>query len=137
MSVLFINVCKIVIDIAICAQLILIWVEIKTYYLTCSFCVCFMLCMLLMRILYSWLIDWDMSDDVFTLHVLHVVYALCENLVSVISLFQLKLKLRCIWWLCCQIYSLCEKVIMNLWEDTASNNKKRRWAMIKKENEQQ
>src|SRR6266487_2268503 len=51
-SVLFIDVCEIVIDAAVCARLISTQVEIETHHLTCSFCVCFVLCMLLMRILY-------------------------------------------------------------------------------------
>ena len=100
-SILFIDVCEIVIDAAVCAWLISTWVKIETYHLICSFCVCFVLCVLLVRVLYSWLIDWDVFDDVFILHVLHVVYALRENLVFMISSFQFKLKLRCIWWLCC------------------------------------
>jgi hypothetical protein len=119
-----------------CAQLISTQVEIEMCHLTCSFCVCFVLCVLLVRILYLWL-DWDTFDNTFTLHVLHVVYASHENLVFVISSFQLKLKLRHVWWLCCQIYSLHEKVMMSLWEDTASNSKKKRWATVKEEDEQQ
>ena len=78
-----------------------------------------------------------MSDNMSVLYILYVMYALHENLVLVTDLFQLKLKLRCVWWLCFRVYSLCEKVMMSLGEDTASSDKRRRQAAIKEEDKQQ
>ena len=47
--VLFINVCKIVIDAVVCAQLISTWIEIRICQMMHSFCIYFVLYVLFMR----------------------------------------------------------------------------------------
>src|SRR2546421_8597128 len=83
-SALFIGVCKIAIGATVCARLIPTRVGIGTRHLTRPFCACFALCVDMLR----------------------VVCASREDLVFVAGLFQPKLELRRVWWLCCRVYSL-------------------------------